>query len=301
MNVKSILTASLVYLITTTAIAAPINPDDLFSAPEQDFLSCTGVFGETDDFRIAWAPILEVKKNGAVKKYASEINCDVIQVNPENEESPAIYGSIEVSPEALPASECPLEGDLCSTSVPMADVFTAAATAVESGEIILEEGTEINDYHLMCSAKVKGLNPPGKSQNHPQGIAACNVASAPSCPGWSDEELATIGSYAPSRILEDHENAGTGLYGDQEQTYFLDSEGYHINHGAWVRIAGSEYQAHYFVQTHESICFDCPVENLIQRVTVLTHAEYEACKQELLAHETTTCSNGYELQGNCID
>jgi|GEM_PF-1588504 len=291
MNTKTMLAASIVILIASPGISAPIDPADLFSAPDETMMSCTGVMGDPDEFRISWSPILEIKKNGPVKKYASEITCKVLKIDPEGEEDPVEYGEVEASPEALPATECPLEGDICSTSLPMEDIFAAAAEAVENGDIVLDEGTELSDYDLACFAKVKGLNPPGKSQNHPQGVVPCDVVQSSNCPAWSAEELADVGSHGGT-TLSDIENLTTavytGLYSDEEFGNL--GEGLSINvvaftgfHNGW-----QEYVAHYS-HNSQSIFPDSETpdpENDVTRMMTVSEEEYNACKQELIDHVT---------------
>lgn len=292
MNVKTIFVASLAYLISSFSFADPISIDDLLPAPDPDFLSCTGVYGESDEFRISWAPIMEEGKKGPVKKYASEVNCTVLKENTEGEE-PSVYGEVEVGLDALPADECPLEGDICSTSVPMGDLFAAVNLAVEEGDIVLDEGSEISDYVIACSAKVKGLNPPGKSQNHPQGTAPCDIVEPVACPAWSAEELADVGTHGGSTVmdLEDYTNTVySGLYNDQE--YGSLGIDFSINAVAFTgfHLGSQGYVAHY---SHNPLSIYAGTttpdpEKDTTRLIDVTEAEYEACKQELIDHVTDT-------------
>ncbi|WP_415881270.1 hypothetical protein [Neptuniibacter sp. QD34_54] len=291
MNIKTLVVLICTCLVSSPVFSTPTPIDDLLPPPDQDFLSCTGVFGETEEFRITWAPILEEGKNGPVKKYASDIFCSVTKAEDVGTDEPQIYGEIEVSPEALPARECPSEGDICSTTVPMSDLFSAVDQAVEDGDLVLDEGTTLDDYNIACSAKVKGLNPPGKSQNHPQGIAPCDVVQASLCPAWSAEELADVGSHGAANLTDDEDISNafyTGLYNDQEFGGL--GNGLSINVAAFTGflISSQSYVAHY---SHQPMSIfpgsttPDPEKDTVRFMDV-TEEEYEACKQELIEHET---------------
>jgi hypothetical protein len=287
MDIKKIFLATAVIFTFTPVIAEPIDPLELLSEPEDfEFSSCIYRPDEDEKFFLSWSVIPEEEGKKPASKYAAEVNCVVQKTNPDEEESPIVYGTVEAEA-TLKSNDC--DQGACSIKIPFLDIQSALDEAIESGEIVIDDGTNIGDYQVGCYAKVKGLNPPKKSQNHPQAIAQCMVSALGSCPAWSDNELGLVGTYNLEIKVDDY-----------EQLYLPDGSAFYDAEYDLVNRAGAI--VYYFPNT--SIGISGIYYNTflgIQRTTQLTEEEYAACKQEIIDHETTSCPSGYESNGSCIN
>ncbi|MGI1670680.1 MAG: hypothetical protein K6L74_10195 [Neptuniibacter sp.] len=279
MNVKKMLAATTVCLFSIPALADPISPSELLATPENfSFSSCKFAPGEENNFILDWSTIPEAEGKKPATKYASEVNCVLQRPNPEDEENPIIYGDVEAEV-TVKARDC--EEGTCSTTIPYSDIDAALIAAIESGEIVLDEDTELGDYQLTCDAKVKGLNPPNKRQNHPQAVAQCTVGS---CPAWSAGELASIGSYSTNHnFLRDDQEIDSVFY---PNAIFDQENGYSPNINTWV-LAGYTDEGEYYGAYHFDV--DGEENDIWVRRIPLTFEEYEACKQEILDHCVIDC------------
>ncbi|WP_415902012.1 hypothetical protein ACMXYR_13650 [Neptuniibacter sp. QD29_5] len=276
MNVKNMLISITASLFSIPILAEPIDPSELLPEPDDfSYSSCNYVPGGENNFILNWSAIPEEGKRPA-KKYASEVKCLLQKANPEDEDNPITYGEVEAEA-TVKASDC--EDGACSATIPYSDIGTALTAAIESGEIVLDEGDELTDYHFACEAKVKGLNPPGKSQNHPQAVAQCTVGS---CPAWSDEEIGLVGNYSSTSGGYDDREINTSTYPNAIFDQELGGSPW-VN--TWVLVGYTDEGDHYGVYH-----FDNRTEDTVWvRKIPLTSEEYEACKQEILDHCTIGC------------
>jgi len=92
------------------------------------------------------------------------------------------------------------------------------------------------------------------------------------CPAWSPEELERIGTFGWNTQI-DYENESSFFYFDKEE----DDSQHGVN--ALVLKSGSDYIGHYFYK-------NASTKEFTTRVLELTQPEAEACRDELLNHQT---------------
>ncbi|WP_415905682.1 hypothetical protein ACMXYW_06825 [Neptuniibacter sp. QD48_55] len=225
-----------------------------------------GVFCNIDhdtDVNLVWSKMTEAKI------YAAEINCI------------SEPGNQQLEVEAVSELQCDEESDgNCSVEITQQELQDALAQGVADESVELPEGEEVI---WTCTARVKGLNPPGKSQNHPQTDAPCLLIPENECPAWTAEELADIGTHGfPEKV--DYEDAFALSYRDYE----LDRSTGEFVIARIYKIGGYLYgaYAHRVSEAHD-------VENNTTgfRLIELTVEEFHSCRDELINHVTNPDAN----------
>lgn len=266
------------------AYADPIASEDLYPEPQGVFCSIAN-----DNFNLSWSTI-----DDSVKKYAYELNCDIV-VDDSNET--VKLASFEISSEAIKASQC---NATCSKVIPEDVIDITISRFIDSGQIDLGDYTT-DDLQKSCSLKVKGLNPPGKSQNHPQGFAICETVSAINCPAWTQEELSSIGNgtLQTDRITLRDNTYRQNPYRiqDYEQRVTTNSEGtaaiYNLTRWAQVQNDDGQLSAIWYHYYLDKTLSNTPITNLYREVGNLSQEEYDACTRELLDTRVATgCPDG---------
>ncbi|QKI88819.1 hypothetical protein [Thiomicrorhabdus xiamenensis] len=276
--------AAIIFTTPFLAYADPIASEDLYPEPQGVFCTIAN-----DNFNLTWSTI-----DDSVKKYAYELNCDIV-VDDNNETLK--LASFEITSEALKASQCDAT---CSKVIPEGVIDLTISQLIDSGQIDLG-GYAAEAVKKSCSLKVKGLNPPGKSQNHPQGSASCETVSSLSCPAWTQEELASIGtgSRQTDRITLRDNTYRQNPYRiqDYEQRVTKNSEGtaavYNLTRWAQVQDDGGQLSAVWYHYYLDRAISNSPITNLYREVSNLSQEEYNACTLELLDTRVPTgCPDG---------
>lgn len=265
-------------LASATAVNAEPNVIEALDPPER--FDCAIQQDETKTYSLTWSEIRDAKK------YAYELNCRVLTGETSETAGHAGWLSLKGS---LKAKEC--EGPLCTTSLSETALVEELSRLRESGELVVPEQDNV---FVACNAKVKGLNPPGPSQNHPQGIAACEQMQSQTCPAWTAEQLADIGSHG-GLTIKDVENQTDsnwiGLYTDYE--FGLSDPALDINVGAATgySLNLNTYVALYYhgprtsLEWLENTTSPDPENDQPSNLMEITNAEYEICKQQLINHK----------------
>ncbi|MFW1677013.1 hypothetical protein ACFVYJ_04440 [Pontibacter sp. JAM-7] len=266
-------------------MAAPPSPVDLLDAPEG--VACKVIDNGEKIFDISWAEI-----DGA-KKYSVELNCD------------SNLGDVNIEAEVAKSTITCAAGT-CSGSISEAEVAEVIEDAIEAGDVEWPELTEGETLGWLCQAEVKGLNPPGKRQNHPKGKASCIEESLSICPVWAPGELSQIGSHTLSAPLTyllkaDIENRTLGSIPGTFMDYeyvgaSVEGKWTFVTNTASVYKSGDNFVGSFTLATEDS-------QKSIDRTVFLTEAEYEACKSTLTSHSASQCqTNQYQaLDGSCLD
>lgn len=270
MKIRTLLAISVAIFSTTSYLNAAPKIAEPLEAPTE--VSCTIQMPEstTQQFDINWNAV-----EGA-SKYSAELLCA-------ND-----YGSFTTSA-SVKADDCD-EG--CTVSLSNEEVREAVQEAIDSGEMVVPDDFNIDEVSLgYCGAKVKGLNPPGKRQNHEfSEMVSCGVVQEISCPAWSAEELALVGSYGAPNRVEDGGSTWDGFIDS-----IMDYEWHDINEledgEVGVNIYAQAYQLtsgeYYGVFFHYYNLTAVEGKEIIRDInrTQLTVEEYEACIQEIRDHK----------------